>query len=131
MLPIPRGAMKQIKLISEEAKIPASQVFEDVIENGLHTVRGMYASLINFRKERAKLNEQKLDDAVAEDEQPQDSELEPGDAVPGFDGLDGAIPDDFRDARATEERHRDDPERPGLRENGEGVEVFDESLDRD
>jgi hypothetical protein len=124
-LPIPKGAMKQIKAISEEAKIPPSQVFEDVIENGLLTVREMYAGLINFRKARKELYEQKPDERMVQAELPGDHavELELGTIT---DRSSDELPDEFRAEPPVEDRYSDDSVRPGFGENGEVTEVFDE-----
>jgi hypothetical protein len=129
-LPIPRGAMKQIRAISEEAKIPPAQVFEDVIENGLCTVREMYAGLIAFRNTRKRLHEQKPDERMVQAEQ---SDEPTGEPVPGTDlnGFSDGLPDEFRTEPPVEDRHSDDSIRSGLPENGEGTEVFDEGVIRD
>jgi hypothetical protein len=130
MLPIPKGALKQIRAISEEAKIPPAQVFEDVIENGLCTVREMYASLINFRKSRKELNEQKPGERMVQAELPGDHAvtLELGTLTggPSYE-----LDDEFRAEPAVEDRHSDDLERSGLGENGEVTEIFDAEAIRD
>ncbi len=125
MLPIPKGAMKQIKAVAEEARIPVAQVFEDVIENGLLTVREMYSSLINFRKARKGLYEPQPDEPMVEEQQIDDTEFEFSSGAGVNESGDG-FPDEFRGATEPETGHSDDTLRPGLGENGEVTHVFDE-----
>ena len=80
ILQVPKGALKQIKEIAQEARIPIDQVFADVVENGLLTVRDMYSSLITFRQNRAKLNEQEPNDGVPE--VTGETDQQPGEAYP-------------------------------------------------
>jgi hypothetical protein len=129
-LPIPKGVMKQIKAISEEAKIPPAQVFEDAIENGLWAARKMYAGLIAFRATRKKLHEQKPDERVVEAEQSDEptGELESG---TDFNGSSDGLPDEFRAEPELEEGHSDHSVRSRPPENGEVTEVFDEGAFRD
>ncbi len=116
--------MKQIKAVAEEARIPVAQVFEDVIENGLLTVREMYSSLINFRKARELLYEPQPDESMVKEQHPEGAvEFELG---TGIDEQSDGLPDEFRDAEEPETGHSDDTLRPGLGENGEVTHVFDE-----
>ncbi len=125
MLPIPKGAMKQIKAVAEEARIPVAQVFEDVIENGLLTVREMYSSLINFRKARKELYEPQPDEPMVEEQQIDDEEFKFASGT-GADEPGNGLPDEFRGTEEPEAGHSDDTLGPGLGENGEVTHVFDE-----